>query len=448
MEEDILIKKKNTFEKFNFKSKDELENKIRELNLSIKLSDNISSLFDPVVLRNGKKIPNSFCSLPMEGYDSAEDGGPSNISFEKYKRVAEGGAGLIWVEATAVVQDGRTNPREFWINKNSLDRFKKLVELIKENAIKIHNEEPIVIIQLTHSGRYSKPFGKPAPVIAHHSPYLDSYQNITSDYPLISDEELDELKNNFIEAALLAEKAGFDGIDIKSCHGYLIEEILASHTRKYSKYGGSFENRTKFLLDSIKELSSSLTKSFLTTRLGVTDFIPYPYGFGVKEDGSVNYDLKEPIKLIKELKEYIPLLGISIGNPYYKPHYGRPFDTPVKGSYIPEEHPLISLDRIVTITNEIQTAFPDLPVVGFGYTWLREYLPYLAAYVKEKKIATIIGLGRAILAYPDIVNDLKNNGEISKRKVCITCSLCTYLMRKGTVSGCVTRFGDIYRKYL
>ncbi len=442
------VEEKSTFERFKFKSKEEVESKINELGLELKSSNNIDVLLKPVTLKNNITIPNSICSLPMEGYDSEPDGGPSEISFAKYKRVAEGGSGLIWVEACAVVPEGRTNSREFWINKNSKDKFKKLVDIIKESALKKNNEEPVVIIQLTHSGRYSKPEGHPAPVIAHHSPYLDPLQNISEDYPLISDEELDELKDKFVDAAILAENAGFDGIDIKSCHGYLLEEILASHTRKYSKYGGSFENRTRFLLETMESAASALSKSFLTTRLGITDFVPYPYGFGMSNDGSLNYDLDEPLKLIEKLKKYIPLLGISIGNPYYKPHYGRPFDTPVKGSYIPPEHPLESMARIVEITKKVQMANPELPIVGFGYTWLRQYMPYFVSYIKEQNWASIIGLGRAILAYPDIVNDLKERKELDPKKVCITCSLCTAMMRNGTVSGCSVRFPDIYRQYL
>lgn len=114
-----------------------------------------------------------------------------------------------------------------------------------------------------------------------------------------------------------AGQAGFDGMDIKGCHRYLANELLSAYTRP-GPYGGSYENRTRFLKNAFRAAQASVTGSFfLTSRLNVYDGFAYPYGFGVRE-GSLDVDLTEPIRLIRELHEEfgIPLINVTMGNPY------------------------------------------------------------------------------------------------------------------------------------
>ncbi|MBC7186925.1 MAG: FAD-dependent oxidoreductase, partial [Calditrichaeota bacterium] len=305
--------------------------------------------------------------------------------------------------------------------------------------------EIVCVLQLTHSGRYSKPTGKPAPIIAHHSKVLDPLHQLPPDYPLISDAELDRLQEMYVSAAKLAAQAGFDGVDIKACHRYLVSELLASFTRENSKYGGSFENRTRFLREVVHKITEQVPGVFVTTRLNVYDAIEYPYGFGVSRKDHKVPDLREPIRLVGMLKGLgMPVLNLSIGNPYYNPHYGRPFDFPIKGGYIPDVHPLEGIDLFLRITRDIQRAHPDLPVVGSGYSWLRFFLPNVAAGVVRQGWATLIGLGRGALAYPDFVRDLENVGAMDPYKCCISCSACTQIMRDGLSTGCVIHDKEIY----
>ncbi|MBC8184909.1 hypothetical protein H8E88_27775 [candidate division KSB1 bacterium] len=433
-------------ERFKFKDKEALLRKAEELNINLPFSETIEILFDKIEI-NGKTVPNRFAVHPMEGFDADANGTPGELCFRRYKRYASGGSGLIWFEATAVIPEGRSNPRQLWIHKENVYVFKQLVDETREAARQnfSNNFDLTLILQLTHSGRYSKQSGKPAPIIAHHSEILDPKHKLPADYPLITDQELDELQEKFVEAALLAEEAGFDGVGIKACHGYLVSELLASFTREDSKYGSSFENRTRFLQETAKQIKNNVKNVFVTSRLNGYDAIKYPYGFGVSADDYLKPDLAETKKLIKELiKIDYPILNLSIGNPYLKPHFCRPFDFPLAGFEPPNEHPLKGVARIIEITGELQKEFPQLPIIGTGYSWLRHFFPNVAAAVVKQGKATLIGQGRGAFAYPDSVKDLQEKGAMDAHKVCVTCSACSQIMRDDGRTGCIIRDKEIY----
>lgn len=242
-------------ERFRFKDKEALLDKASGLGVEIGFSDDISILFDRIQVA-GKVLPNRFVVHPMEGFDSDAVGTPGELAFRRYGRYAAGGSGLIWFEGTAVIAEGRSNSRQLMISERTVDTFKRLVEETRKAGQETFgtNHDPLLILQLTHSGRYSKPTGKPAPIIAHHSEVLDPLLRLPKDYPLITDEELDNLQETYVVAAALAARAGFDGVDIKACHRYLVSELLASFTREHGKYGGSFENG---LASSLRPLEES-----------------------------------------------------------------------------------------------------------------------------------------------------------------------------------------------
>jgi len=432
--------------RFKFKDKDALLKKADELRIELPFSDDIQILFEKVNI-NGKQTANRFAVHPMEGFDSEPDGAPGYLSFRRYQRFASGGSGLLWFEATAVVPVARSNPSQLCIHKDNIDVYKKLVDETRkaayENFGSGHN--PILILQLTHSGRYSKPTGKPKPIIAHHSKILDPIHKLTPDYPLITDEELDNLQDIYVQATHLAAEAGFDGVDIKACHRYLVSELLASFTREHSKYGGSFENRTRFLLETARKIKENVKGVFVSSRLNVYDAIQYPFGFGVDKQDFMKTGLSEPKALIRELiKIDYPILNLSIGNPYFNPHFGRPFDFPIVGVNPPEEHPLFGVVRMLNIIGEIQQEFPELPIVGTGYSWLRHFFPNVAAAIVKQGKATLVGQGRGAFAYPDSVKDLMEKGAMDPYKVCVACSGCTQIMRDGGKTGCVIRDKEIY----
>ena len=143
------------------------------------------------------------------------------LTARRYLRYAEGGSGIIWFEAVAVSPDGRSNPNQLWLHKENVARFKSLISNVRKAANQKGNR-PLLVIQLTHSGRYSKPEGKPKPMVAALNPVLDN----TEPY-MLSDDDLKRIQDQYIIAAKLASLAGFDAVDLKACHGYLMVELLA-----------------------------------------------------------------------------------------------------------------------------------------------------------------------------------------------------------------------------
>lgn len=437
----------SAFEKFNFKTLPEIRDKIAGLRLDIELTEDLGPLSRPVRV-GGHVIPNSLAVNPMEGCDGTHEGSPSELTVRRYKRFARGGAGLLWFEATAVVPEGRANPRQLFMHQANVHAFKEMLGTTLKEARNGMGEShrPLCILQLTHSGRYSKPYGKPQPIIAYHDPNLDERAGVTPGQVPISDSELEQLQYKYVEAALLAQEAGFDGVDIKSCHRYLLSELLAGHTRE-GKYGGSFDNRTRFLLETIEKVRSKTGKDFvIAVRLNAYDALPYPYGWGVDAQDHMRPDLSEPKQLVSLLHQKgVTLVSISAGNPYYKhPQVTRPFDTPLVGAPVPGEHPLESVARLFALAKEIQATEPEVAVVGSGYSWLRQFFGNAAAANIARGAVTLAGAGREAFAYPDFAKDLLTKGLMDGRKACIACSKCTQIMRDGGKTGCVIRDSEIY----
>ena len=431
-------------EKFAYKTLDELRKKIVECKVDIPLSENTDHLFDEVPCGN-TKFENRFVIQPMEGCDASKEGAPEELTKRRYRRFSDSGAGLIWMEAVAVAPEARANPRQLYLNEKNLDDFKKLIEDIKKNSLQKYGYEAKVIMQATHSGRYSKPNGYPEPIIAYNNPVFEGDVPISQNR-IITDDEIKCVEERYAKSAQLAKQAGFDGVDVKACHRYLASEFLSAYLRP-GVYGGSFENRTRFLRNCIAAAKTAENEDFMiTSRLNVYDGFAYPYGFGVSKESGLTPELSEPIELVKILhREYgLKLIDISIGNPYQNPHVNRPFDM---GAYVPEEHPLESVARMMYCVGEIKKNNPDMVVIGSGFSYLRQFSPNMAAGAVEKGICDMTGFGRESFAYPGFIQDLKKSGKMQADKCCIACSKCTELMRMGTVAGCVIRDAGIYAEY-
>ncbi len=432
-------------EPFDLHSLKHLRERIRHINLDLQVEEDIAPLLSPVDSA-GLRLPNRLVVLPMEGCDGLPDGAPDELTFRRYRRFAAGGAGLVWVEATAVTEEGRANPRQLWLHEASMAGFAALVVEAHQAARQElgSDHRPFIVLQLTHSGRYSRPGRAPGPIIAHRSPYLDPLQRLPPDYPLIGDDELERLEDRYVEAAILAHRAGFDAVDVKACHRYLVSELHASFTRE-GRYGGSFENRSRFFRNVVRKIREAAPGLAVTSRLNAYDAMPYPYGFGVDREDAGKPDLTEPIALVQFLRDMgAPVVNITIGNPYYNPYVNRPFDLPVAGGAAPPEHPLVGVARFVDIVRRIQEAFPEMLVIGGGYSWLRQFFPNVAAGSIRKGWATLVGVGRMAFAYPDFARDLASRGKLDPERVCVTCSACTQIMRDGGRTGCVPRDAQIY----
>ncbi|MDR3635419.1 MAG: NADH:flavin oxidoreductase [Isosphaeraceae bacterium] len=433
---------------FKYKTAEALANDAKARGFDIRLSADLSSLRMRFSVE-GRRVGNRLAIHPMEGCDGTLDGAPDALTFRRYERFGAGGAKLIWGEAAAVIPEGRANPRQLLAAEAHAADLAQLVERCRmAHRIAWGDDSDLLIgLQLTHSGRYSVA----GPVLAQHDPLLDPRTVVNTstagpDTPLISDDALDRLQDKYVNAAKLAFRVGFDFIDLKQCHRYLLNELLAARTRP-GKYGGPFENRTRFIREVVERIRAECPRGLIATRLNVYDGIPYrraddgvgvPYPhelpvrscWGTREDDPFTPDLSEPIALVGLLRERgVSLVNVSMGNPYASPHLLRPFEyAPVDGYQTPE-HPLTGVDRHVRLTAQLQAAYPDLAVVGSGYSWLQAYLFQAgAANVRDGRV-TFVGVGRGSLSQPDFGRHVLLGDPLDPKRTCRTFSYCTALMR-------------------
>ncbi|MCL1788387.1 MAG: flavin oxidoreductase/NADH oxidase, partial [Defluviitaleaceae bacterium] len=256
-------------------------------------------------------------------------------------------------------------------------------------------------------------------------------------------EYLDSLVEKFVTASVLAKEAGFDGVDVKACHGYLLHDLLSAYDRD-GEYGGSFENRSKLMLRIVDAIRAAIPDPdfVISSRINIFDALPVSHGFGMASAAGKDVDLTEPIKLTQELvRRGVELVSITMGNPYFIPHINRPYDL---GAYEPEETPLFGAHRLIKGAADLQAAVPEAKIVGVGYSWFRGFSPYVAAAVLEEGKAAMIGYGRQILSYPDVYKDMVESGRLNPSKVCVSCSKCSALKRDVGTCGCVVRDAKEY----
>jgi 2,4-dienoyl-CoA reductase-like NADH-dependent reductase (Old Yellow Enzyme family) len=405
---------------------------------------------------SGGVIGNRFCVLPMEGWDGTEDGQPSELTRRRWENFGRSGAKLIWGgEAVAVRFDGRASPNELFLDEKTIPALADLrTHLMTTHRQHFGRDDDLLVgLQMTHSGRFSKPRDKtrPEPRILYHHPVLDARFGITNDAPLLTDDDIDNLIADYIRAGKQAQRAGFAFVDIKHCHGYLGHEFLSAFTRP-GKYGGDFDNRTRFLREVVAGLRAEAPGLQLGVRLSVYDFVPfhagpdgtgvpsvttpYHHGFGGDPSG-VGIDLTEPRRFLTLMESLgIELLCVSCGSPYYNPHIQRPAAFPPCDGYQPPEDPLVGVARQISTTAQLKREFPRLIVVGSGYSYLQEWLPHVGQRVVRDGGADSIGLGRMVLAYPDLPADVLAGRPLQRKRLCRTFSDCTTAPRNGMVSGC------------
>ena len=377
-------------------------------------------------------MQNRVCINPMEGCDSLDNGAPSDLTIRRYEKFAQSGAGLIWFEAVAVCREGRSSANQLYLTEENKESFVSLVKRIKQINPLIK-----IICQVTHSGRFSKPNGVPEPCLAFRDPYLDERYPAHKNFEPVSDEYLDGLVERYEKTAQIAKEVGFDGIDIKACHRYLMDELLSAHTRK-GKYGGSFENRARLIRDVFDAVRKYADDNFiLCSRFNAYSAIDYPYGFGVdSKTGKENFE--EPIKLLKILQEKgLSMINLTMGTPYYNPHVNKPH----KNQF---EEASQSVDRLLKGAETIKKNCKGLVVVSTGYTYLKDGAYARANEMIEKGNADIIGFGRLAFAYPNFAKDIVESSKLDKAKCCVCCNKCSELLRAGLYTGCVVKDTETY----
>ena len=436
-------------ERFHYKTLEEVKERAEELKVYLPFSSSTDILKTPLKVGN-VTFHNRMGIAPMEGADSLEDGSPSDYTIRRYVNEAIGGSALIWFEAISIVPEGRSSKTQLLLTEENVESYKRMNEKIKEAGRKANGFEPYLIMQANHSGRYSNPDNRPAPMIAYRHPQLEQYR-AADDSCIVTDDYLKSLEESFGKAALLAKKAGFDAVDIKSCHGYLLAELLSAYDRP-GQYGGNYENRTRLLKNGIKAAKVWEDENFqVTCRLGIYDGYEYPWGFGVSEGSGLKPDLKEPIRLVKELYGNcgIQMMNLTMGNPYATTHVTRPFDM---GKYEPEEHPFTGIGRMIAGIGEVKKAVPEMVIFGSAPTYLRQFADLDTAGAVEGGFCDGMLFGRMAFADPDYANEIIKNGRIDPKRVCMTCGKCGDLIRAHKPTGCVIRdpktFMPFYKEFL
>ncbi|MBO0937308.1 NADH:flavin oxidoreductase [Fibrella sp. HMF5335] len=418
-----------------------------------------------ITLKSGRSIGNSLCILPMEGWDGTTDGKPSDFTRNRWVKFAESGAKLLFgCEAVAVCHEGKANPNQLVISEDNYDEFVHLRQLLlaKHTAKFGRTDDLLIGLQLTHSGRFCKPNShkKFESQILYAHPYLNARFGMDASYPVLTDDAIDTIIDQYVSAAVLAQRAGYDFVDIKHCHGYLGHEFLSAVNRE-GRYGGSFENRTRFLRSIVAGIRQAAPGLEMGIRLSAFDLLPfkkgpndvgepeqtgtYPFAFGGSETG-LGLDLDEP-KAFLELAQSlgIQLICITGGSPYYNPHLMRPALFPPSDGYLPPEDPLLGVKRQIDVTAELKRAFPELVIIGSGYSYLQEWLPNVAQHVLRTGMADSVGFGRMVLSYPTMPADMAAGASLTRNLICRTFSDCTTAPRNGLLSGCYP-LDPLYKK--
>ena len=436
-------------EKFHYKTWAEVQETAAAQGCTLPVAADTSVLGQPLTAGN-VRFANRLGIAPMEGADSTPDGRPSDYTVRRYVREAEGGSAMIWFEAISIVEEGRSSATQLLLNRDNLDSYKQLVAQVKEAGLKANGYAPYLVMQANHSGRYSNPGNKPAPMIAYRHPELEQYR-AADDSCIVSDDYLLSLEEKFGEAAALAKEAGFDAVDIKSCHGYLLAELTSAYNRP-GQYGGSYENRTRLLRNGILAAKVYEDDNFaVTSRLGIYDGYTWPYGFGVSEGSGLEPDLTEPIRLVREMYEDLGLrfVDLTMGNPYATTHVTRPYDM---GKYVPDEHPLLGIDRMIRGIGAVKQAVPEMVIWASAPTYLRQFADLYTAGAVEAGLCDGMLFGRMAFADPTFANEILHDGRIDPRHVCLTCGKCGDLIRAHKPTGCVVRdpqtFMPFYREFL
>jgi len=415
-----------------------------------------SALAQPIEV-GGVRVGNRFCILPMDGWDGTTDGRPSDLNARRWRHFGISGAKLIWGgEAVAVRHDGRANPHQLLLTAET----QASIAGLREQLVTAHRErfgsnadsDLFVGLQLTHSGRYARPnvFDRPEPLAAYAHPVLD--RRFPRGVPLLTDDDLDRLIDRFVEAARLAWDAGYAFVDVKACHGYLGHELLSARDRP-GRYGGSLENRTRFLRSIVEGIRATSPGLVVGVRFSAFDTVPYrkgAHGVGEPETtgaayesafGLLDRDMEAALADARQLLGVLERLGIqwicvSAGSPYYNPHVQRPALFLPVDAYLPPEDPLAGVARQIDATARLKAAFPSLVFVGSGYTYLQEWLPHVAEHAVRAGLTDFVGLGRMVLSYPDLPADLLSGAPLKRKAICRTFSDCTTGPRLGLVSGC------------
>ena len=445
----------------SLKTVEQFREHIESLGINLPIDDTVQTGDDAPLAQKleykGRTIGNRWSILPMEGWDCFSNGEPSDLTERRWVRFGQSGAKLLYgCEAAAVMKEGKSNTRQMMMTAETVESMAKLREkVVNAHGDKFGETNDLYMgLQLTHSGRFSHPNDDKVleSTIAYNHPQLDQKFGNQNTKP-VTDGEVEVIVEKFIDAAELSYQAGYQFVDIKHAHGYLGHEFLSAYDRP-GKYGGSFENRTRFFREIASGIKKRCPELDISLRLSLFDMMPYAkgedgHGVPMAELGNYKYafggdgtgagiDMTETIQFLQMVRDEfdVRMVCTTVGSPYYIPHIQRPAYYPVSDGYMMPEDPLVGVARQINAVAEVKKACPDMFFVGSGLTYLQEWLPNVAQSIVGSGMQDFAGIGRMVLSYPEICADSLAGKPLNRRLVCRTFGDCTTAPRNGLVSGC------------
>ena len=310
----------------------------------------------------GFTFNNRYVCAPFDIATATEDGLVTEELLSIYEQ--RKGPSLIIVEQAAINPAGQYREKLIFVDRDEcIESLSNLVDVI-------HKNNQVAVLQINHAGSAADTVLTGMEAVAP-SPIIHPAFNRSMPRELTS-EEIQKLKKDFVEAAIRAKKAGFDGVEIHNCHGFILSQFLSPLTNKRAdEYGGSLENRSRLLMEITKEVREAIgDESLLLVRLGLDDLLP----------GGLT--LEEGCLVAEELEKLgINILDISTG---LVPPLGLP-------------GPAMLRDMLRTVKGHVK-----IPVIGAGELADID----IAAEMVEKNEVDFIALARSIMEKPNFVEEL------------------------------------------
>ncbi|MHB8062326.1 MAG: oxidoreductase [Ruminiclostridium sp.] len=384
------------------------------------------TLLSPIQIGT-RTCPNRFFIQAMECTDADAEGNPSDLTYQRYENLFRGEAGLITLEAISITDKSRSRLNQLMIRPENLKSLTNFVKKMKEA-----NPNSLFVFQLTHSGELSNPsFSRRVTVKP-----LPGYGG-----EIMTEEEVDQIVDDFVLAAKIAHEAGADGIDMKLCHGYLGSQILRPYNDRKWKYGGSWENRRQFAFDLYEKIQKEVNDKNFLIGSKISAWEGFPGGFGTAGADTPVMDLSEPIDLIKGLEERGAQYFIqSAGSPSITCSLTQADKNAPYFAYLHQYFSKVFKDNLK----------PSTVVIGSNFSVFRDgknkicgvspedsSLFSYGAKCIESGVTDMLGLGRQSFADPLLPLKLREGRE-SEIKYCTVCDNCLELLIQQSPIGCCT----------
>jgi 2,4-dienoyl-CoA reductase-like NADH-dependent reductase (Old Yellow Enzyme family) len=373
----------------------------------------------------------------MECSDADNEGNPTETTLKRYEDIFRGQGGVVDLEAITVTSDNRARLNQLEI---TLRNEKPLANFVKK--LKEANPNTILLFQLTHSGELSS----------------NDYSRRVTVKPLygiggeiLCEEEVEDIMQHFVDAAKMAHDIGVDGIDMKLCHGYLGSQILRPYNDRKWKYGGSWENRSRFAYEMYERINKAVNDKNFLIGSKLSAWEGFPGGCGSAGPDSPLMDLTESLDLVKGLEER--------GAQYFIPSAGT---TAITESLTnaSKGHSYFAYLHIYFANEYKKVVKPETVIMGSGFSVFRNgknngmqaidpkdgNMFALGAKCIEDGMMDMIGLGRQSFADPHIVRKLMEDKE-NEIKYCTICDHCLELLFEEQPIGCCTydkKYAKVY----